>query len=103
MIEYITLDLSLIIFFTSAIVLWLRKRRLGLSTEWINTVSIVAICFFISLAFYIALRVMAPAISITPDSWLTFPATILAIWIWYDKVLRMVTGTLDRNKDKNNS
>ena len=67
--------------------LWWSYRKELLKRQWKNVVAVSVVVGFVGFIFYLLLRLLVPAIGITPDSWLTVPATILMILANYDALL----------------
>jgi hypothetical protein len=63
-----------------------------LKERWKETVAVSVACAFIGFLLYLILRLLVPVLGVPPDSWLTFPATILMVWVYYDVLLLRSLG-----------
>lgn len=44
-------------------------------------------CGFIGFLFYLILRQLVPVVGLSPGTWLTVPATVIMVWVYYDVLL----------------
>ena len=67
-------------------VLW-SYRKSFLIERWKETVAVSVACAFIGFLFYLLLRLLVPVLGLSPSRWLTVPATVLMVWVYYDVLL----------------
>ncbi len=84
MLEALYLDLA-ICFLVSAIgCVWWSHRKQFLKNRWKETAAMSVACGFFGFVFYLLLRILVPVVGLSPSSWLTLPATLLMVWVYYD-------------------
>ena len=66
---------------------WWSYRKQFLKERWKETVAVSIACGFIGFLFYLVLRQLVPVVGLSPSTWLTVPATVLMVWVYYDVLL----------------
>jgi len=92
---YIDLAMCLVIS-VSGCVLWSYKMAI-LVERWKETIAVSVACAFIGFLFYLLLRLLVPVLGLSPHIWLTIPATILMVWVYYDIFLLRNLKQNERN------
>ena len=85
--ESLYTDLVVCFFVAALGCVWWSYRKRFLKVRWKETVAVSVACGFIGFLFYLMLRRIAPVVGITPGVWLTLPATVLMVWVYYDVLL----------------
>ena len=67
--------------------MWWSYRKKFLKERWKETVAVSVASGFIGFLFYLILRQLVPVVGLSPQSWLTVPATLLMVWVYYDVLL----------------
>ena len=98
MLDSLYKDLSICFLISVISCLFWSYRKEFLKERWKETVAVSVACGFIGFLFYLLLRLLVPAIGITPNSWLTIPSTVVMVWVYYDVLL---LRQLEEGKDEN--
>lgn len=87
MVDNLYIDLAICFPLSTAACIWLSSRRGLLKDRWKEVIAVSVACGFIGFILYLLLRVLLLTIGLPPTSWLTVPATVLMVWVYYEVLL----------------
>lgn len=87
MLDNLYIDLAICFSLSAAACIWLSSRSGLLKDRWKEIIAVSVVCGFIGFLFYLLLRVLLLTTGFPPTSWLTVPATVLMVWVYYEVFL----------------